>query len=36
MTTNAATGRTPLELWSQALTDPSLRDLPYKVETNEH
>ncbi len=25
-----------LELWSRALRDPRLRDLPYKVETNEN
>jgi Uma2 family endonuclease len=25
-----------MELWRRALVDPSLRDLPYKVETNEH
>jgi len=25
-----------LSAWSRALRDPSLRDLPYKVETNEH
>ncbi|HEV2130876.1 MAG TPA: Uma2 family endonuclease [Longimicrobiaceae bacterium] len=36
MTTNAAPSRPPMELWHRALTDPSLRDLPYKVETNEH
>lgn len=23
-------------IWSRALRDPSLRDLPYKIETNEH
>jgi len=25
-----------MSAWSRALRDPSLRDLPYKVETNEH
>ena len=25
-----------LSAWSRALRDPSLRDLPYKIETNEH
>jgi hypothetical protein len=29
MTANAATGRPPTDLWRRALTDPSLRDLPY-------
>lgn len=36
MTANAAAGRPSTDLWSRALTDPSLRDLPYKIETNEH
>lgn len=36
MTSNAVRSRVPMELWRRALTDPSLRDLPYKVETNEH
>lgn len=26
----------PPDLWSRALQDPQLRDLPFKVETNEH
>lgn len=25
-----------LSVWGRALRDPSLRDLPYKIETNEH
>ncbi len=25
-----------LSAWSRALRDPSLRDLPYKIETNEY
>lgn len=30
------TGTAVPEMWSRALTDPELRDLPFKVETNEY
>jgi hypothetical protein len=33
---NVRRQRPPRDLWTRALRDPSLRDLPYKVETNEH
>lgn len=36
MRPNVRRRRPPRDLWIRALADPSLRDLPYKVETNEH
>lgn len=36
MTAEATPGRPLTDLWTRALADPSLRDLPYKVETDEH
>lgn len=36
MTLETTPGRPPTDLWNRALTDPTLRDLPFKIETNEH
>lgn len=34
MAATTASDRPPRELWRRALSDPSLRDLPFKIETN--